>query len=244
MATSKTPTTTTSNKQTIMKYASACLVYFELRELRYNDVWAYTAQHTSFQINILFKITAAPAAYDMKCALIVGKCFTFQWGGGQNQPTTTADMTFDEAARDTWKYEISFRRKLLRASVSACLSSVNSLEQSARFSLSLAFRVSLRGSHSWVLYDRTTFEISMCVRGAVHCMPIQLACLHMCIFLYRFDTFHFCYFLGYGCFNLSISAGVWYDTHLHLLVNQYKAHIFQRVKINLLPFIYVKQEQR
>lgn len=202
-------------------------------ELRYNDVWAYTAHFISNKYTF-----QNSSSSKMRLCAHCWKMFHISMRGRVKIQPATADMTFDEAARDTWKIWNFFEAKITSSEcvrVRACLSSVNSLKQSTRFTLFLSLSTSIRS-------DRTAFEISMC--AVLHCIPIQLACLHKCIFLYRFDTFHFCYFsLLRLCFNLSICL-VWYDTHLHLLVNQYKAYISKERKSICCHSFFVKQERR
>lgn len=204
-------------------------------ELRYNDVWAYTAHFISnkytFQNSSSSKMQLCAHCWKMFHISMRGRVKS-------NQQQQTWHLTRQLAILE--KYEISLRRKLLRASVCEW---EHAWVLSTHLNNPLAALFFSRfPSLSSIRCDRTTFEISMC--AVLHCIPIQLACLHKCIFLYRFDTFHFCYFsLLRLCFNLSICL-VWYDTHLHLLVNQYKAYISKERKSICCHSFFVKQERR
>lgn len=167
-----------------------------------------------FQIDTFKNNSSTTLTQKIKCVLNVGKCFTFQRGGGENNNNNNS-MAFDEAARDTWKKNMKF---LL-----------------AKFII----RVSV---HAWVLSTHLNNSLFL---SSFLALPLTLITLHapisfnwlVYIFLYRFDTFHFCYFHFGCCFNLLISEC---DTiHLHLLTNA-KSHLHQGAKNQLAANHFVE----
>lgn len=139
-----------------------------------------------------------------------------------DKPTTAWHLTRQLAILE--KYEISFKRKLFRVSVyvCACLSSVNSFKQSTLF-------FSRRLSHSSIHCDCIKL-IYMCdVCGALHADSIQSACLHTYIFVsIRYISLLLFFLLLLFQF---IDLQEWYYAHLHLLVNQWQAHILKNEKL-------------
>lgn len=96
--------------------------------------------------------------------------------------------------------------------------------------------------HAWVLSTHLNNSLFL---SSFLALPLTLITLHapisfnwlVYIFLYRFDTFHFCYFHFGCCFNLLISEC---DTiHLHLLTNA-KSHLHQGAKNQLAANHFVE----
>lgn len=137
-----------------------------------------------------------------------------------DKPTTAWHLTRQLAILE--KYEISFKRKLFRVSVyvCACLSSVNSFKQSTLFSLSPRLPL---------LYSLWLYQVNLhvwCVRcTAFHSIGL-FTYIYFCI-----DSIHFTSAIFLLLLFQFIDLQEWYYAQLHLLVNQWQAHILKNEKL-------------